>query len=122
MLCRHNVWNDLSITSEFDEFIDKHPDRDLQRLGPLKVKNILRNEWTCKTGDNGRRTEGRVHVRGVVWPDLEDLRNQFEAKHGPQQWLASEATGWLGGRERAMTEAKARMAIRRSCDDEDLPF
>jgi hypothetical protein len=120
--CRHRRWNDLSFTGDeqgsFDEFIAKHPERDMRDLGALKVKNVLRDTWGCKTGDNGRRKEGRSVVRGIIWPNLEDLRADFEAKHGKQDWLASEATGWLGGSVLTGAEAMAKWGTERTCDDD----
>lgn len=129
--CRHHRFADMSITAGseerqgFDYFIANSQDQTLKRLGPMRVKNILRDEWECKTGDDGRRKDGKIVVRGIKWPDLEDLRMMFEAKHGSQKWLADGAIGWLAGRPATLAEAEAaygKPKIERTCDDDDLPF
>ena len=78
----------------FDFFIATHPDRELRDLGPLKVKNDLRKNWNCKTGDDARRRTGDNLVRGIKWPPLQELRDLFVSRHGPQTWLNPEVTEW----------------------------
>jgi hypothetical protein len=102
--CVHPQHPDVSVTSGhdwrepgFDHFITRHSDRDLVRLGALKVKGQLRREWGCTTGKEARvrGTDGK-RVNGIVWPPLLDLRARFEAKHGAQDWLCPEHEAWQG--------------------------
>jgi hypothetical protein len=95
-------WPDFSISADdnilrekgFDSFVKTHPDRELRNLGDLKVKNKLRSEWGCKTGNNGRRRHGSVLFHGIQWPPLQELRAKFEERHGPQDWLHPEVEEW----------------------------
>jgi Family of unknown function (DUF5906) len=78
----------------FDHFIDHHPDHDLARMGHLRVKRLLADDWGCVTGKDARRQVENRRVPGIIWPPLKELRAKFEAKHGgPQTWL-SDAEDW----------------------------
>src|SRR5262249_46093050 len=86
--CPHPEWSGFSISTGFEQregfdfFIATHPDRELRDLGPLKVKNDLRKNWNCKTGDDARRRTGDNLVRGIKWPPLQELRDLFVSRHG----------------------------------------
>jgi hypothetical protein len=101
--CAHLAWPGFSIATGqenrkgFDYFIDNHADQELRRLGALKVKNQLRKDWRCMTGDSARRRDGGDIVRGVRWPALQELRALFVERHGPQNWLNPDATEWPVG-------------------------
>jgi Bifunctional DNA primase/polymerase, N-terminal/Family of unknown function (DUF5906) len=72
----------------FDYFIDNHPDRELKYLGALTVKRRLAKYWGCLIGERiGQK-------RGIKWPDLTELRQMFEAKHGKQHWANPNADSW----------------------------
>jgi hypothetical protein len=69
-------WPDYSIATDdnavrhakgFDTFINTHPDREIRNLGALRVKNALRKEWDCKTGDGTRKTDLGRTVHGIQW-------------------------------------------------------
>jgi hypothetical protein len=96
--CAHDDLPDLSDVSNtntgFDYFINHHSDSELRKLGPLKVKRRLANEWGCITGDATRKQLNNKKVRGIIWPPLAELRAKFDVKHGPQQWLRSDVTQW----------------------------
>jgi hypothetical protein len=100
--CVHLQHPDVSVTTGhdsrepgFDHFISRHSDRDLARLGPIKVKGQLRREWGCITGRDARITgTGGKRVNGIVWPPLPDLRKRFQDKHGAQDWLCPEFEAW----------------------------
>ena len=79
-----------------DYFIDHHSDRELSRLGALKVKRALAKDWGCVTGKGARVTQGGSQVSGVAWPSLPDLRQRFIKKHGAQEWMM-DAEAWLPG-------------------------
>jgi len=88
-------WPGFSVTSGgFDDFINNHHDRELRDLGALKVKRLLRRDWLCKSGDDAKRRDLCTMVYGVKWPPLKDLRDLFEKRHGPQDWLHPEVTEW----------------------------
>jgi hypothetical protein len=95
-------WPDFSISADdrvggekgFDTFVKNHPDRELHNLGDLRVKNSLRKEWGCQTGNNGRRRNGSAVFHGIQWPPLKELRAKFEERHGPQEWLHPEIEEW----------------------------
>jgi len=78
--------------SGLDYFIDHHPDRELSRLGALRVKRRLAQEWGCTT--NVRKMINNVRLYGVFWPPLKELRAKFEAKHGRQDWPNPETEEW----------------------------
>ena len=78
----------------FDYFIERHPDRELARMGPLMVKRRLGKDWGCITGKAARKQEGGEQVGGIIWPSLADLRSRFEAKYGPQEWQHPEEKVW----------------------------
>ena len=80
----------------FDWYIDHHTDRDLSRLGSLKVKRRLAKEWGCITGKEARESVDGVQRNFVNWPALAELRAKFEAKYGKQQWTHADVTVWLG--------------------------
>ena len=80
----------------FDWYIDHHTDRELQRLGSLKVKRRLANEWNCQTGKEARENIYGVQRNCVNWPALAELRAKFEAKYGKQQWTHGDVTAWPG--------------------------
>ena len=96
--CPHDLWPGFSVSSGseerkgFDYLIENHSDRELRDLGPLKVKRELRNNWNCKTGVDARRWNGSNLIRGINWPPLQELREIFEKRHGPQDWLNPEIT------------------------------
>jgi hypothetical protein len=98
--CAHLQWpgfsvsNGFEVKQGFDYFIDNHHDRELRDLGALKVKRQLRREWLCKSGDDAKRRDGNDMIYGVKWPPLTELREQFEKRHGPQDWLHPEVTEW----------------------------
>jgi hypothetical protein len=77
----------------FDYFIDHHTDRELSRLGALKVKRSLAKNWGCITGHAARTQRDGHRPFGIWWHSLEELRNRFQIKHGPQEWMVS-ATEW----------------------------
>ena len=79
----------------FDSHIDHHTDRELSRLGSLKVKRRLAKEWGCITGNAARVTVHGTQRHCVIWPSLADLRAKFEAKYGKQDWT-HDVTEWLG--------------------------
>ena len=93
----------------FDWYIDHHTDRDLSRLGSLKVKRRLKDDWGCITGKEARASVHGDQMNCVNWPSLAELRAKFEAKYGTQVWTRSDVTVWLG-------------ADPRSTDDDDIPF
>jgi hypothetical protein len=96
--CAHLDWPGFSVSNGyeerkgFDHFIDTHHDREL--LGALKVKRQLRRDWRCKSGDDAKRRDGNAMIYGVKWPPLSELRELFEKRHGPQDWLHPEITEW----------------------------
>lgn len=98
--CAHNQWPGFSLSNGsemkqgFDYFIDNHHDRELRDLGALKVKRQLRRDWHCKSGDDAKRRDGSAMVYGVKWPPLKELRELFEKRHGPQDWLHPEVPEW----------------------------
>jgi hypothetical protein len=77
----------------FEAHCNKHSDREIKGK-PLVVMNQLRHEWACLTGDAARFKAAGISYRGIMWPPLLDLRREFEAKHGPQQWTEPELTEW----------------------------
>jgi hypothetical protein len=77
--------------SGFDYFIDHHADRELSRLGALKVKRSLAKNWGCVTGRATRSQQQGNRRVGIRWPSLADLRKRFEDKYGPQEWMVSAA-------------------------------
>jgi Mesyanzhinovviridae DNA primase len=98
--CAHSKYPSFSVAAGidgFDRFIDNHPDEEIRRLGALRVKNRLREEWRCKTGSDARMWDSadKLRISGIEWPDLERLREGFEESHGPQRWLNPEADVWL---------------------------
>ena len=98
--CAHRQWPGFSISNGsevregFDYFIDNHHDRELRDLGALKVKRQLRRDWLCRSGDDAKRRDGNDMIYGVKWPPLKELRELFEKRHGPQEWLHPEVTEW----------------------------
>jgi hypothetical protein len=99
----HSEWPGFSVSNGcedrqgFDYFINTHVDRDLHTLGALKVKNQLRKEWRCTTGKDARRRDGYEFINGVQWPPLQELRDLFVGRHGPQDWLNPDVTEWPVG-------------------------
>jgi hypothetical protein len=100
---RDDAWPDFSVSTDsafgqhkgFDTFINTHTDRELRTLGALRVKNILRKEWACLTGNNARRRKGSPQpIHGIHWPPLQELRAKFVQRHGPQEWLHPEIEEW----------------------------
>jgi Family of unknown function (DUF5906) len=89
-----SVSNGYEMKAGFDYFIDNHTDRELRDLGALKVKRDLRRNWLCKSGDDAKRRDGSNMIYGVKWPPLQELRELFVNRHGPQDWLHPEATQW----------------------------
>jgi hypothetical protein len=73
----------------FDTFISRNPDRELQRLGSLRVKRQLKKDWGCITGKDSRKQRDGLQVHGVWWPPLEKLRAMFEQKYAKQEWLVT---------------------------------
>lgn len=96
----------------FDHFVDHNSDRELAKLRSLSVKKVLCNSWGCRIGDQRRvRAEDRdrfgprtvdgkpqevKRIAGFEWPDLLEGRAEFEKRHGKQDWLVPDATGWIG--------------------------
>ena len=127
----YDNWPDFSIAADdafgprregFDTFINTHPDRELRNLGDLRVKNILRNEWGCVTGNNARRRNGSSSpVHGIQWPPLQELRAKFVQRHGPQEWLHPEIEEWGQPTEPALGQAIAEPARGTSADAGVLP-
>jgi hypothetical protein len=80
----------------FDYFIDYHSDHELKRLGSLKVKRSLKDDWGCITGKAARtrKKEENATVSAVLWPSLKELREKFEAKYGPQEWMWGKVEDW----------------------------
>ena len=123
--CNGN-WPDFSIAADgafgpheegFDTFINTHPDREIRNLGDLKVKNILRKEWSCVTGNNARRRNGSSSpIHGILWPPLQDLRAKFAQRHGPQEWLHPEIEEWGKPTEPALGQAIVEPARGPSAD------
>jgi hypothetical protein len=102
--CAHSSWpgfsqsNGYGVTQEgFDHFINNHSDPELRRLGDLKVKRLLRQDWGCVAGDDAKRRDGNSMVYGIKWPPLEELRQRFVERHGPQDWLHPEVPEWPSG-------------------------
>ena len=101
--CAYHQWPGFSISNGsevkqgFDYFIDNHHDRELRDLGALKIKRQLRRDWFCKSGDDAKRRDGNDMIYGVKWPSLMELRELFEKRHGPQDWLNPEVTEWPVG-------------------------
>ena len=81
----------------FDEFVERHSNRELARMGPLTVKRRLVKEWGCQTGKTVRKQIDGVRIYGIAWPPLPELRERFEKKFGPQEWLHPQATEWRKG-------------------------
>jgi hypothetical protein len=98
--CAHLVWPGFSVSTGqedrkgFDHFIENHNHKELHYLGALRVKNQLRDDWRCITGDSAKRRDGSTILRGIQWPSLQELRELFEQRHGPQDWLNPEITEW----------------------------
>jgi len=98
--CPHPEWPGFSVSTGYEEragfdfFIANHHDRELRDLGPLKVKRELRKNWECQSGDDAQRRDGDKLIRGIKWPRLQELRELFVSRHGPQDWLHSEITEW----------------------------
>jgi hypothetical protein len=72
----------------FDHYIENLAQPDLRRLGALKVKNALRNEWGCK------RWHGRIKghlLYGIEFLPLKEMREAFAKKHGDIVWPVEEA-------------------------------
>jgi Mesyanzhinovviridae DNA primase len=98
--CAHHKWPGFSITNGYEEregfdyFIENQSDRELRDLGALRVKGQLRRKWGCRSGDEAKRRDGGTVVYGVKWPPLKELRELFEQRHGPQDWLHPEVTQW----------------------------
>ena len=107
--CAHyQDYPELSCTTErtgpyspigFDEFVERHSNRELARMGPLTVKRRLVKEWGCMTGKSVRKQINGVRIYGIAWPPLPELRERFEKKFGPQEWLYPRATEWRKGEE-----------------------
>ena len=107
-------WPDFSVAADatfyprneegFDSFISRHTDRELRHLSGLRVKNMLRNEWGCKTGNDGRRRNGSVLVYGIQWPPLQErgqsLCNDMARRSGSTLKLKN------GGNRRSRRSAK----------------
>jgi hypothetical protein len=74
----------------FDYFIDHHRDKDLSRLGSLKVKRSLAKDWGCVTGKATRSQQQGHRASGIMWPPLKELREKFEQKYGKQDWLSDD--------------------------------
>ena len=89
-----SVGNGYEQKQGFDYFVDNHHERELRDLGALRVKRLLRKEWLCKSGDEAKRREGSTMIYGVKWPPLAELRELFEKRHGPQDWLHPEVAEW----------------------------
>ena len=98
--CAHFLWPGFSVSGGYenrmglDYFIDNHADRELHHLAALKVKNQLRKDWRCMTGKNTRRRDNGIEVNGVQWPPLQELRDLFVERHGPQDWLYPDVVEW----------------------------
>ena len=92
----------------FDDFIGRHSNRELARMGPLTVKRRLVKEWGCMTGKPIRKQINGVRVHGIVWPPLPELREKFEKKFGPQEWLYPRTTEWRKGEEEATKTSQKR--------------
>jgi hypothetical protein len=80
--------------SGFDYFVDHHSDKELSRMGALKVKRSLAKNWGCITGKATRSQQVGFRRAGVQWPPLDQLRERFEAKYGKQSWLDAGITEW----------------------------
>jgi hypothetical protein len=105
--CAHPEHPELSYNTEpgpyarigFDDFIGRHSNRELAYMGPLTVKRRLVKEWGCMTGKSVRKQSNGVRVHGTMWPPLPELREKFEKKFGPQEWLYPRITKWRKGEE-----------------------
>ena len=114
--CAHPEHPELSYNTEpgpyarigFDDFIGRHSNRELARMGPLTVKRRLVKEWGCMTGKPIRKQINGVRVHGIVWPPLPELREKFEKKFGPQEWLYPRTTEWRKGEEEATKTSQKR--------------
>ena len=126
-----NDWPDFSFAADvsvfgpskgFDTFINTHPDRELRHLGALRVKNILRKEWGCVTGNNARRRDGSSSpIHGIQWPPLQELRAKFVQRHGRQEWLYPEVEEWNKPSEPGLGQAIGQPPRETSADAGDLP-
>ncbi len=109
--CAHLQWPGFSVSNGaeerqgFDYFIGNHHDRELRDFGALKVKRDLRTYWNCKSGDDTKRRDGINMIYGVKWPPLAELRELFEKRHGPQEWLNPEVAEWPIPQQMQQTEA-----------------
>jgi Family of unknown function (DUF5906) len=98
--CAHFEWPGFSVSNGYEErlgfdyFIDNHADRELHNFAALRVKNQLRTDWRCITGKHARRRDGNGIINGVQWPPLQELRELFVERHGPQDWLNPDIVEW----------------------------
>lgn len=127
--CHHHRIPGYSITSDvgdrngFDSWIGRHPDREVSKLGGLKVKRALKEEWGCTCGKPAQKRDGHMILNGIVWPDLPIVQAAFEKKHGKQNWLRPDLTEWLtlDGGNSPTTPSTPTESERRARDDE-IPF
>ena len=90
-------------TVALDEWLAKSKDRELQRMSRLTITRRLSNKqsgWGCIT----KQIRSACNSFGVVrkvsvleWPSLQELRERFVKKFGPQEWQHPEQTTWEKG-------------------------
>jgi hypothetical protein len=86
--------SDCSGDRGFDYFVTHHSDRDIARMGTLMIKRRLTKDWGCVTGKSTRKMVNGMRLLGIIWPPLQELRERFEERHGPQQWLRPQLQDW----------------------------
>ena len=99
--CAHPYWLGFTITTgllgEVDNFHDYvKRDRELQRLGGLRVITQLRRDWGCKS-ERRRESNSDQRTSGFYWPLLSELREQFVRRFGPQDWMRADVSDWPAG-------------------------
>jgi hypothetical protein len=75
----------------FDNYIVGH--HSLRYVGPVRIKDVLRDEWETKTW---RQRVGPIERPcGIEFKPLEWVRDKFQQTFGKQEWRADSTNMWV---------------------------
>jgi Family of unknown function (DUF5906) len=95
----------------FDHFIRKKASLDMQRLGPTRVKAVLKQEWDCKHFHGRIAGAGSGVVAGIEFPPLQEMRAAFEKRHGKILWPGPKGQQGRAAMTDSRSEACARCSM-----------
>jgi hypothetical protein len=63
-------------------------------MSALTVSKRLCKDWGCVTERKRESGGACIRTSGIQWPPLDELRQRFIDKFGPQEWQLADQTEW----------------------------